>query len=156
MFQQQRFVFRGIWIGLALAAAGCGDGRPERVPVSGIVLIDGKPATTGHIQFVPRGNPWARGTIGPDGRFTLTTFEEGDGCVLGDHRVAVSCSKPSGSNAVLWLAPKEYSHEITSNLKQKITGPVENLKIELTWGKGKPFVERFETAGDSDPRKEIK
>ncbi len=34
---------------------GCGDGRPTRVPISGQVLIDGKPLTTGAVRLVPAG-----------------------------------------------------------------------------------------------------
>ena len=38
-----------------LALAGCGDGGPKIVPVSGIVLIDGQPLTYGHVQVIPEG-----------------------------------------------------------------------------------------------------
>src|SRR2546423_15364544 len=34
-----------VLIGALAACVGCGDGRPARVPVSGIVLIDGQPLT---------------------------------------------------------------------------------------------------------------
>ena len=56
---------------LILAATGCGDGRPERVPVAGVVLIDGEPLTSGNIKFVPKDGRPSAGKIGPDGRFNL-------------------------------------------------------------------------------------
>ncbi|QDT00957.1 hypothetical protein HG15A2_42990 [Adhaeretor mobilis] len=43
--------------------SGCGDGRPERVAVSGVVLIDGKPLTHGSVLFVPgQGRPGGGGS----------------------------------------------------------------------------------------------
>ncbi len=38
---------------VAILLSGCGDSHPKRVPVSGRVLIDGKPVETGYIQLVP-------------------------------------------------------------------------------------------------------
>jgi hypothetical protein len=50
---------------------------------------DGPPLASGVIEFEPiDGGPAARGKIGPDGRFTLTTGER-TGAVAGEHRVAV-------------------------------------------------------------------
>jgi len=49
---------------LSLFAIGCSDGRPDRVPVSGQVLIDGKPLTCGGVTFIPDGHRASHGTIG--------------------------------------------------------------------------------------------
>ena len=47
-----------------LALAGCGEGGPKIVPVSGVVRIDGKPLDYGHIQVSPTGWRPASGGIG--------------------------------------------------------------------------------------------
>jgi hypothetical protein len=125
---------------LSFFLVGCGDGRPKRVPVSGRVTIDGKPLPAGFIQVCPANQRVATGNIGPDGRFQLTTFDPNDGCVVGKHPVAVSGREVKG-NALLWHAPKKYSNMDTSELQVEVTGPTDNVEINLTWDGGKPFKE---------------
>lgn len=130
----------------ALAAAvgglaGCGGG-PKVVPVSGVVLVDGVPLTAGTVQVMPAGHRAAAGKIGPDGRFTLTTTDDGDGCVTGTHPARVVGNENVGPTDIRWLAPKKYATPGESGLTVTIDGPTSDLKIELTWAGGKPFVEK--------------
>jgi hypothetical protein len=125
---------------------GCGSGQ-KIVPVSGIVLIDGQPLTKGSVQVMPTGHRAATGTIGPDGRFTLTTNDDGDGCVTGTHPVRVIGNENVGPSDIRWLAPKKYSSPEESGLKVTIDGPTKDLKIELTWAGGKPFIEKGSSGG---------
>lgn len=134
-------------VGMVVTVAGCGDGRPARVPVSGHVLIDGKPLTYGFIRLMPEGARAASAQIGPDGRFTLKTFEDGDGVVPGTHPVMILAAEQVGSNSQKWHAPKKYADPATSGLTAKVDGPTDALRIELSWGGGKPFVETV--AGDA-------
>lgn len=125
------------------AAIGCGDGRPKRVPVSGQVLIDGKPLTRGYVQFAPGDSRASTGGLDANGRFSLTCFEMNDGAVTGKHVVTVMSQEPIGQETIKWHAPKKYASTTTSGLQQEITGPTDSVKIELTWGVEKgPFVER--------------
>src|SRR5262249_44695820 len=79
----------------AVLIAGCGkDPASTCSPVSGEVQYDGKPAAGVHVFFMPSkgasvaGSPTNPHAItGPDGRFTLTTFAEGDGAPPGSYRV---------------------------------------------------------------------
>lgn len=65
------------------------------VPVRGQILYRGKPLPGGGVTFEPvDGGREAHGGVGPDGRFTLTTFRDGDGAVRGPHRVAVTGAVP--------------------------------------------------------------
>jgi hypothetical protein len=135
---------------LLLHALGCGDGRPKRVPVSGRVLIDGKPLEYGFIRVFPHGNRPASANISSDGRFTLTTFDERDGCVIGKHRVAVLPQKPINETTTKWFAPQKYTNPKTSGLEIEVTGPSDNLELHLTWqgsGYDKPFVAKEEAVG---------
>jgi hypothetical protein len=91
---------RGVFGGLAALAlgltAGC-DSAPDRVethPVSGQVLYDGKAAAGVRVFLIPTSapappdvpsNPY--GVTGPDGRFTLSTFGDGDGAAEGGYQV---------------------------------------------------------------------
>jgi hypothetical protein len=147
-FFHRRSCFRPAWLALGfLLLAGCSDGRPQRVPVSGRVLIDGRPLKVGIIQVVPRGNRSATGALDGDGRFSLTTFEENDGCVPGRHRLAVIAKKDLSSTSIRWFAPKKYRSPATSGLTIEVNGPRDDVKIQLTWkgsGHDGPYIEHFE------------
>jgi hypothetical protein len=97
------------WLAFVLASVvaivGCGSGRPEVSPVRGTVTFGGRPVPTGTIHFWPEEGRPARGTINADGAYTLTTFEPGDGAVLGKHLVTIE------SVAVSDAAPKPKSVE---------------------------------------------
>src|SRR5690348_8737102 len=82
---------------VALAVSnGCGDGRPTRVPVSGQVLIDGKPLTFGYVRFAPADTRASTGSLDSQGHFKLTCFQPGDGAVFGLHQVTVMGQEPIG------------------------------------------------------------
>ena len=129
---------------------GC-DGRPQRVPIAGTVLIDGKPLTKGNITVIPANARAARAMIDSQGRFRLTTFDEHDGAVLGEHAVAIVSTENVGGNGLRWLVPKKYKDTTSSGLTIKVEQPTKDMRIELTWDGGRPFVEISETAGDVAP-----
>ncbi len=124
--------------------AGCGDGRPSRVPVSGQVLIDGKPLTYGYVRLIPENARAASAKIEPDGRFTLKTFEDGDGAVVGTHPVMILGAEQLSGTKQRWHALKKYASARTSGLTATIDGPTDSLLVELTWDGGKPFVETLD------------
>lgn len=134
---------------LAIAfVAGCGDGRPTRVPVSGKVLIDGKPLETGNIRVYAAANRAASGKIEPDGKFNLSTYELGDGVVPGTHTVSVTGAKLLNPKTMRWFAPKKFADAATSGLTLEVTEPTEEAQIILTWEGGKPFNEQIIGGGD--------
>jgi hypothetical protein len=125
-----------------LALAGCGDGRPTRVPVSGMVLIDGQPLKHGYVKFVPANGRPSVGTIGQDGSFTLTCFDGGDGAIPGTHRVQVTANRIISNTKIEWYAPSKYGDFRTSGIEIKVSEPVDDLKIELSSGGQKlPYIE---------------
>ena len=83
---------------LVIGMGGCGT-NPSKPPlgrVHGRVTYNGKPLTNGSVMFTPvaggKGGATgqvAAGQLGSDGSYTLTTFEEGDGAILGQHVVTV-------------------------------------------------------------------
>lgn len=122
---------------------GCGDGRPTRVPVSGQVTIDGQPLQFGSILFTIAGGRPAGGSIGKDGRYKLTSYEPGDGAMVGEYTVAITGNEALGETAARWHAPKKYKDAATSGLTATVEGPRDDLNFELTWDGAKPFVEKF-------------
>jgi hypothetical protein len=129
-------------------ATGCSDGRPERVPVKGRVTIDGKPLEAGNVLFYPAENRVAMAKIQPDGTFTLSTYDFGDGCVTGRHPVSVNASKLINQQTMRWFAPKKYAGADTSELEFEVTEPTDAAEIKLSWEGGKPFDERIIGGGD--------
>ncbi len=91
---------RSYWrcaVGLVAMAclAGCGGAggdRPETVPVTGTVTLDGTPVAGATVAFSPSagGGRSAHGITDANGRFKLTTFEAGDGAMPGSYKVGVS------------------------------------------------------------------
>lgn len=120
-------------VALGLAAAwivGCGgdSDRLQTAPVHGTVSYNGQPLTRGSITFVPtQSGPTATGQIQPDGTYSLTTYEEGDGAILGSHRVMiVSMDEGSGlpEDAMTepkLLIPDKYGRDQTSGLTADVT-----------------------------------
>jgi hypothetical protein len=76
---------------LCLALGGCGPDRPNMAPVSGVVTYQGQPVVGARVVFhndlAPRA---ATGTTDQEGKFRLTTFENFDGAVPGEHVVTIS------------------------------------------------------------------
>jgi hypothetical protein len=139
---------------LAALAAGCGDGRPTRVPISGRVLIDDQPLTRGFVRFFPTQGRAATGEVQPDGSFTLWCYDpvNKDGCLLGNHLVSVTAIESVNDTTQKWHVPKEYGDHRTSGLKETVDGPDSNRVIKLTWADKKPVIETFANEGGPPPK----
>jgi hypothetical protein len=132
--------------GLALAislSGGCGDGRPERLPVTGQVLIDGQPLTYGQVLFHSKNHRPAVGEIKSDGHFQLSTYELLDGCVPGTHQVTVDAGENVSVTARKWHAPPKYAEPETSDIVVEVAEDMKPVEITLSWDGGKPYIERI-------------
>jgi hypothetical protein len=84
-------------VALGLATiVGCGGAPYDLAPAGGVVTVDGKPYPGGKVMFAPvakgddgKAGRAAFGRIGPDGRFILSSYAEGDGAVVGEHVVTL-------------------------------------------------------------------
>jgi hypothetical protein len=83
-----------------LACVGCGDSRPETIPVTGRLTYGGGDwPNEGVIYFTAlepaEGFPRRAGTgyFEADGSFEAQTWVEGDGLMPGKYRVSVECWK---------------------------------------------------------------
>jgi hypothetical protein len=75
------------------ASGGCTESEEALVPVTGHVLVDGKPATGAAIAF--HSTDSANGThpvaqVDANGDFELTTIRSGDGARPGDYHVTLT------------------------------------------------------------------
>jgi len=100
---------------LALVALGGLLGcTPDHVmvtaPVSGTVTCGGKPVTEGYLIFTPivvsGADPMNSGKTGsawiqPDGMYTVKTYEDGDGALIGEHEVRIYKLDPEDDEQVV-------------------------------------------------------
>ncbi len=63
--------------------------------------------------------------------------------MLGRHRVQVIACEQIDTSTNKWYVPKKYADFRTSNIEVDITEAVEDLRIELTFDGGQPFIERL-------------
>ena len=87
---------------LLVVLTGCGSGAAT-ADVSGKVTYEGKPVTGGSIGFTPIGSGEGNagkaggGMVGADGSYTISTYGENDGAVIGKHRVSYTPPPPGES-----------------------------------------------------------
>ena len=146
----------GTLIGMVVIFGGCGGGDVSKPPlgqVSGKVSYKGTPVSKGIVTFVPVGGPGAKtgqpaaGDIGSDGSYTLTTFEDGDGAVLGQHVVLVQSREgrmETGGHGMPTpgalkkmkrpesLLPEKYASSEKSPLRCEVKSGSIRFDIELT------------------------
>jgi hypothetical protein len=127
-------------VATAVAVSGCGDHDPyavKTVSAAGTVTYQGKPVEKGTIEFQPmdaKGRP-ASGTI-ENGKFTLTTYREGDGAAPGEHTVAVVATEEQktkdGDTTIKYLIPEQYASPETSGVTVEVPpGGSSELQVDI-------------------------
>jgi hypothetical protein len=130
---------------LMVMAAGCGKSGDALVPVTGRVLVDGKPAAGAAVVFHPADgtgdgtHPVAQ--VDANGEFQLTTIRSGDGAVPGEYRVTltryVSAPRRKGIEGeeapARNLIPDKYARADSTPLTATIrAGANDPVRIEIT------------------------
>jgi hypothetical protein len=107
------------WCLLVLVNTGCGSKYPPTAPVSGKITLNGEPVTQGRISFHPtNGERPALANIQPDGSYSLTTFERGDGALLGHHKVSIKSTRIENAPP----PPKDFREEAAQAAEMAKTG----------------------------------
>jgi hypothetical protein len=136
-------------LGLAASIAGCSrdPNLPKLGKVYGKVTYDGKPLDAGRIVFTPatgKGGETgqsATGEINSDGSYEMTTFNTGDGAILGQHIVTVvvqkgELPKPDKNGQIKYQVPKndapsKYATADKSPLRCTVVETPTEFNIEL-------------------------
>lgn len=126
-----------------ICVSGCGD-SPHLAPVQGAVTLDGKPIGPGNILFIPAGRESPRGkaasgSFEADGQFNLTTYDKGDGALVGEHTVVITPRAPGAepggeypTNSKLPPIPKKYSNVAQTPLKATVNDGLNTIDFPLS------------------------
>jgi hypothetical protein len=99
-------------------------------------MYDGKPVAKGRVLFQPeKGGHDASGEI-ENGKFTLSTYDEGDGAIVGRHRIAVISVEETptkdGDTTSKYLVPEKFANPGTSGLMTDVpAGGDTNIQINF-------------------------
>ncbi len=79
-------------IAIAITMGGCGPSTPKTYPVTGTVTLDGKALPGASVTFhSDAGNNKTAATNTDDqGKYTMSTFKQGDGAVPGSYKITIS------------------------------------------------------------------
>jgi hypothetical protein len=133
-----------------LLNSGCGadPSMPKLGKVTGNVTYKGQPVKAGSVTFTPdsvKGGATGQNALGqiePDGSYELTTFNTGDGAILGQHVVTVQAYadteafKPKADGTYSYKLPKptiplKYTKSDTTPLRLTVAEGANKLDIEL-------------------------
>ena len=142
-------------LALVVGVWGCGNDatRQDTVPVTGLVTYNGEPVEGATVVFGAasgQDRP-ATGTTDGSGRFTLATYEPGDGAIAGQFTVAISKTETVGGMTedeehaaiqageevkpaeTVDLLPERYKDGLESGLTAEVEAGQENhFEFELT------------------------
>lgn len=123
-----------VMVVMLVGLAGC-IRPPLLVPVKGVVLLDGKPLSSGVVQFQPAAGQLASGVIGGDGTFTLSRHLPNDGIPPGTYRVAVTAFDPLAEvqSVENLIVPVKYTRFGSSGIEFTVfPGTLEPLVVSLS------------------------
>ena len=130
-FRPRRWIGVTAILGVSLLSFwGCGGDASRAAgplyPVTGkVILPDGKPLTTGRVEFIPAssGLP-AFGALGSDGSFSLKTGDGREGAPAGDYKVRLEpttvAAKKAGKLASLPFPAKYFEEDGNTGLTAKV------------------------------------
>jgi hypothetical protein len=123
-----------------MIVAGCRDAHEQEVaPVRGAVWLSGKVIRGGSVMFMPSSGRGAVGPIDSEGNFVLTTYQPGDGAIVGRHKVAVFPVGAVGESddipANFVDIPVEYRNPHSSGIEVEVKPGEENV-LEINLGSG--------------------
>jgi hypothetical protein len=113
---------------------GCGKtDRLETAVVVGKVTLDGKPLKSGSVMFVPERGHSASGTIRPDGSFSLSTYGDNDGAIIGVNQVTVTAwDGDSMEGARRPLVPIKYMSPGAFGMTREVKTGRNEVMLELS------------------------
>jgi len=120
---------------IGVAVAGCGYRRPARVPVEGVVTLDGRPLAGAAVMLVPdAGGRAGMGGTDKEGRFTISTYGARDGAVCGPHSVVVTKFVPKKPRRAAADDATEDVESVNSLPDLYAAPQTTPLSVDVRWG----------------------
>jgi hypothetical protein len=121
-----------------LLACGCGGNDwPATAAVSGTLSRGGKPVAGATVCFQADGAPrFGYGTTDAAGRYTVSTFEPGDGAMIGEHAVVITVENPGSAVAAdvsSDMSSPEYQAAYEKGLRAA-SKPAQNPAVPARYG----------------------
>ncbi len=128
---------------LAPLVSGCGSSEPPRppvFPVSGQVIVNGRPAAGAYVVFHPKaaesGTPSPQAYADKQGNFAVSTFSQQDGAPAGEYAVTVVLEPmvkvgdefERGKNVL----PPKYSNPTTTTVVARVAEGQNSVPIRIT------------------------
>jgi hypothetical protein len=129
-----------IGLGTVGSLVGCQRSQFELAPTQGTVNIAGKPLKAGKVMFAPvtkgdrlnAGKP-AMGAIKDGGQFTLTTYKDGDGAIVGQHWVTIyGPNELAGATPLKSADGRKIECISVPGMVEVVSGKQNQVDIELT------------------------
>ena len=131
---------------LGACVLGCTrEGTARTAKVTGTVSYNGTPLEGANVTFTPANGRPGTGTTDASGKFSVSTFSQGDGAVPGNHVVTITDAAPSAPEpmpgtpeAENYQPPKprfpaKYSDPSTTTFKFEVKkGEKNNFTLEMT------------------------
>lgn len=127
-----------------LMFSGCfGQKGLETARTTGVVTYNGKPLPYGRVSFRPQAGSPATGEIQSDGSFSMSTYGNGDGAIVGTHQISITATEADAGkgneadpNTEMTVSksmiPKKYTSFSTSELTAEVVASGENhFTLEL-------------------------
>ena len=137
-----RFVF-GCGLMCVAFLAGCGDGI-SRVPITGLLTVQGEPLAGASVQFFPQAGTQGEGAMGvsgTDGKFTVISSRQDDaGLPAGKYKVRVSLMMEKGT-----VLPPDALQAEHPNAQEMVPSPFSTanstLEVDIPAGGGEVKVD---------------
>ena len=121
--------------------SGCGPDRPQTIPVSGKLTFRGGPPPAPGALYFTSDDPAegfsrrpASADFNAEGRFTVKSWEAGDGLVPGRYQVTVECWEvPPNMDGqpVKSYVPEKYQSSLTTDLEVEVASADGSQELEL-------------------------
>lgn len=113
---------------LTLTCGGCGSGDFPVAPVSGVILCNGKPVPGALVFFEPQQQgdnalvgKTGLGVVDDQGKFSVRTYGDDDGAVVGKHNIKVERGSGPGCNCAMNADKTVTEVEVTSDGENNFT-----------------------------------
>lgn len=112
-----------------------GGPRVKVVPLSGMLLVNGQPAKDAFVRLhpvvadggsIPNPGVASQAQVDSEGKFTISSYEGGDGAPPGEYRISITWNYPSGLTLNQWGGPDRLNGQYADPKQTGVTVTVKD------------------------------